>query len=143
MLSGNQRRVSVRKLGIVLIGVVCASVFTDYTDLYGRTKTNDDRARGVLDEALKTLGGVDQLQQLRSISMKGQGKAHASAESQAVPRSIRRHSLAFPRKKNWRSNTARTKAIKNSAGAAGCTMEPSATSRTSSRKENSRAAILQ
>ena len=82
MLSGNQRRVSVRKLGIVLIGVVCASVFTDYTDLYGRTKTNDDRARGVLDEALKTLGGVDQLQQLRSISMKGQGKAHASAESQ-------------------------------------------------------------
>jgi len=39
MLSGNQRRVSVRKLGIVLVCVLCGSVSTDYTDLFGRTKT--------------------------------------------------------------------------------------------------------
>ena len=39
MFSGNQRRVSVRKLGIVLVFVVCGSVSTDYTDLTGHTKT--------------------------------------------------------------------------------------------------------
>jgi hypothetical protein len=45
MLSGNQRRVSVRKLGIVLIFLVWGSVSTDYTDLAGQTKTDDERAR--------------------------------------------------------------------------------------------------
>ena len=86
MFSGNQRRVSVRKLGIVLILVVCGSVSTDYTDLSGHTKTHnrngEDCGRCVLDEALQTLGGEEQLQRLASITMKGVGGQHASAESQ-------------------------------------------------------------
>ncbi len=86
MLSGNQRRVSVRKLGIVLVFVICGLVSTDYTDLSGHTKTlnpdSDDCGRCVLDEALQALGGENQLQQLASITMKGVGEQHASAESQ-------------------------------------------------------------
>lgn len=86
MFNGNQRRVSVRKLGIVLVLVICGSVSTDYTDLFGRTKTNvnydNERARQVLDQALQTLGGVEQLERLASITMKGTGEQHASAESQ-------------------------------------------------------------
>jgi glyoxylase-like metal-dependent hydrolase (beta-lactamase superfamily II) len=86
MFSGNQRRVSVRKLGIVLVLVICGSVSTDYTDLSGHTKTHnpnaDDCGRCVLDEALQAFGGEEQLQQLASITMKGVGEQHASAESQ-------------------------------------------------------------
>lgn len=99
MLSGNQRRVSVRKLGIVLIFLIWGSVSTDYTDLAGQTKTGDERARRVVEEALRAFGGVDQL---TSITMKGNGEQHASAESQgyaADRRSTEQYSetlVAFP-----------------------------------------------
>ena len=80
MLSGNQRRVRVRKLGIVLVCLICVSVSTDYTKTAGNS--NNDRVRRVVDEALRALGGAEHLQRLTSITMKGNGEQHASAESQ-------------------------------------------------------------
>ena len=42
----------------------------------------NERARQVLDESLKALGGIDRLKQVTSITMKGNGKEHPSAQAQ-------------------------------------------------------------
>src|ERR1700752_4027037 len=44
--------------------------------------TTNERARAVLDEALKALGGIDPLKNVTSITMKGTGAEHPSAQAQ-------------------------------------------------------------
>ena len=44
--------------------------------------TTNERARAVLDESLKALGGIDRLKNVTSITMKGTGEEHPSAQAQ-------------------------------------------------------------